>query len=343
MTEETTISKPLSKKAIRKAYEEIRPNYVNLGKNIKTALMGFMHEKRIDVLDVCYRVKEFESFYDKIGRKKYTNPFSEIEDICGLRIICFLPADLDLIIGVIEDEFFIAEREDKSDMLSVKEFGYRSLHFIVKLKDDWLKAPNFRGLKNFKAEIQVRTILMHAWADISHKLSYKQEESVPNQLKRKLSQLCALFELADEQFDELWQSKTEYQNDIAEVAKERGRFDITQPLNIDTLQTLLDFYFPERKMSSLHTLLFYQQIKVFNITIKELVESVEQSKDILVSFEAEMSKIRIKPYVLSQIGAIRIVLNIFNDEFYRSNTKRHRIGSSDLIDMWRKKLTKEEK
>ena len=63
--------------------------------------------------------------------------------------------------------------------LEPDRFGYRSRHFIVSVNREWLKAPNYRGLSGLKAEIQVRTILMHAWADVEYKLAYKKRNMFP--------------------------------------------------------------------------------------------------------------------------------------------------------------------
>lgn len=60
--------------------------------------------------------------------------------------------------------------------------------------------PLFRDCDGLKVEEQLRTILMHVLAAISHKLLYKRENDAPNVLKRKLNRLSALIELADEQF-----------------------------------------------------------------------------------------------------------------------------------------------
>jgi hypothetical protein len=51
--------------------------------------------------------------------------------------------------------------------------------------------------------VQVRTVLQHAWASISHALQYKQEDDIPRALRRRLARISALLEVADEEFAEL--------------------------------------------------------------------------------------------------------------------------------------------
>jgi ppGpp synthetase/RelA/SpoT-type nucleotidyltranferase len=104
-------------------------------------------------------------------------------------------SDIKKISDFIKKEFIVLESEDKEESLKVDQFGYRSFHFVVKIKNDWLKAPIYRELVGMKAEIQVRTILMHAWAEIQHKLAYKREEHIPDQFKRNLHILTRIVQL----------------------------------------------------------------------------------------------------------------------------------------------------
>ena len=115
--------------------------------------------------------------------KKIREPFDEIEDICGVRVICYYTSDVDKVTQIIKNEFQILESQNKSDLLGVNEFAYRSQHFIVKTNSKWNAAPNYRDLGNLKAEIQVRTILMHTWAEIEHKLNYKNKAQYQNYSK----------------------------------------------------------------------------------------------------------------------------------------------------------------
>ncbi|MEM6338092.1 MAG: (p)ppGpp synthetase, partial [Bacteroidota bacterium] len=74
------------------------------------------------------RIKTFESFWGKIERKGYDDPFSEIEDICGIRVVCYYTSDIDRIATIINDEFEVKESLDKSSALGSDRFGYRSNH-----------------------------------------------------------------------------------------------------------------------------------------------------------------------------------------------------------------------
>jgi putative GTP pyrophosphokinase len=188
---------------VSEEYSKVRNKYDTLGTNLAQALELFLKENDLKVLSVTYRVKDKESFVEKIDRKNYEKPFDDIEDICGIRIICYYQSDVDKIAEIISKEFEVLENQDKEELLEADQFGYRSTHFIVKIKKEWLKAPNYRGLEDLKAEIQIRTVLMHAWAEIEHKLAYKKKSHIPDKFRRKLSRISAKLEEADEQFEEL--------------------------------------------------------------------------------------------------------------------------------------------
>ena len=52
-------------------------------------------------------------------------------------------------------------------------------------------------------EIQVRTINQDCWAYIAHSVFYKQEISLPEKFKRRIFRLVSLYELADDEFDQM--------------------------------------------------------------------------------------------------------------------------------------------
>ena len=223
--------------------------YNRLAENICEALKTYFSDEGISYLSISHRIKSFESFSEKVSRKVYKNPFEDIEDICGIRVIAYFPDDVIRIDKLIRKEFNVFESEVKGDQLKNDQFGYRSDHFVVSIKNSWLSTPNYRGLNNIKTEIQVRTILMHAWADLSHKLAYKTKESTPSQFLRNIYQLSALFELADERFEDLRKQKEEHIKDIVESAnlKPAKGFPLDSELNVDTLQAYLNFRFPNRE------------------------------------------------------------------------------------------------
>lgn len=170
------------------------------------------------------RVKSFDSYYRKILRVKPALsgefPLPLLTDMMGIRIICAFLEDLAVVEQQIKDNFIVREIERKGASLSFKEFGYESVHILVEIPKELLDAASCTGFKlpdNCVCEIQIRTILQDAWAEVEHELVYKSEFSpfdLP--LKRKLASINASLSLADIIFQEIrdYQSKLNHEIDF---------------------------------------------------------------------------------------------------------------------------------
>ncbi|HYF67821.1 MAG TPA: hypothetical protein VD884_06790 [Ohtaekwangia sp.] len=307
-----------TKDDVEKYYKSQEPLYKRLEENLKQALVAFLDEGKISCHSISSRIKEFDSYYEKIERKRYDNPEDQIEDFCGLRIICFYPSDLEKIGKIIKREFEVVNSIDKTSNLEPDRFGYRSNHYIVKIKTEWAKAPNYRGLKNLKAEVQVRTILMHAWADIEHKLAYKKKEQIPGEFRRKLSQISALLEIADSQFQELKNEKEDLRKSLIIESKGKKNFDFSTELNLDTLQAYLDFAFPDRGKSLDSTRRLLDEIVSLNLSLKD----IDQMKSEVQTIFPELEKKVVKEGRWAQVGIARMILDLKSDAYWKKRPKR---------------------
>jgi putative GTP pyrophosphokinase len=329
-------------------YNRLFFKYTRLAENLHQALIEFLSNAGIDVLGVQHRVKEFDSFHEKVQRKGYVNAFEEVEDICGLRIICYYPSDLDKISKLIKNEFEVLESTDKADVLEPDRFGYRSLHFIITVKREWLNAPNYRGLDGLKAEIQVRTILMHAWADVEHKLAYKRKEHVPSQLRRRLSQLSALFEVADQHLDSLREEREEYKQLL--IHDKEGRvvvFDASKGLNVDNLQAVLDYHFPDRERVEQDTARLLDEMLEHGITMEAIEDGYFRVKDILLQSEKELfvADENISPGQerrWAQTGIVRRILDLTHDTYWSAREKKVPPYVAEDVRKWRAIISKKQ-
>lgn len=186
------------------------------------------------VHSVVGRVKERKSVFGKIMRKSYTSPEQQIEDIVGVRVICLYRADLEKVDGLIRSLFDVLTYEDKTAAGDDDRFGYTSVHYVCTLsKND--SGPRYNRLRGLKFELQVRTILMDAWANVSHHLAYKGAHSLPTGKRRDFNALAAMFYNADSQFQEM-----------ASAAANSQPADANAPLDRDTTMQLLHAMFPDR-------------------------------------------------------------------------------------------------
>ena len=316
----------LDRPQFQEHYEKMRANYERLGINVVASLNQFFVDEDINALEVKYRTKAFDAACEKYDRKHYDNT-EEIEDLCGVRVICYYPSDVGRIAAVLKREFDVQGEEDTAQRLAPHEFGYRSTHFILKIKESWLGAPNYRALGTIRFEVQVRTVLMHAWAEIQHKLAYKNSAQVPDQFHRKLYRLSAKFEEADEQFEEIREGLKNYREEVRKEASTDSQTLIGHGLNLDTLQAFLDATFPRRLRSLKQTAQLLSDLNANKLNMSHVVESANAC----ISFLTIVEKISIAENLrqnhssviefYSQCEAMRKCLDITNQKFYDARAK----------------------
>ena len=148
------------------------------------------------------RTKRFASFYKKhlkILKSGVKDP--RITDLMGIRIVCPFIEDLANVEELIKKNFEVIEVERKG-RYTFKEFGYESTHLLINIPADIAKKRGATGCD--VAEIQIRTILQDAWAEVEHELVYKAEfNPFDAPMKRKLAAVNASLSLADIIFQEI--------------------------------------------------------------------------------------------------------------------------------------------
>lgn len=211
------------------AFIEIRPTYERFRARASELILELIKSEKIELASFESRTKTIESFKEKIKRKgnKYKDPIKEITDLCGLRLITYYTEDIYKIASVLEEEFEIDKENsiDKTTIQNPDKFGYQSLHYIISVDKRRNKLVEWKKFKDFKIEIQIRSILQHSWAAIDHKLRYKTKGEVPSNLKRKIFRLSALLELADEEFLSIKNETIELNTKIDESI-DKGELDI---------------------------------------------------------------------------------------------------------------------
>jgi putative GTP pyrophosphokinase len=126
---------------------------------------------------------------------------TEIRDLAGVRVITFFPKTVDEVCQCINEEFEVVERVDHTaSALKEDRLGYQSVHLLVKLANNRKALPEYRRFDSLVAEIQVRTIMQHAWAEIEHDIRYKSTAAIPKAISRRFMTLAGLLEVADREF-----------------------------------------------------------------------------------------------------------------------------------------------
>ncbi len=203
--------------AAKKLYAVIRPELEEQLLKIYRSLRGLLEEQGYTPT-IKYRVKGFDNYFNKLLKLYHERPQGSllINDLLGLRVICPFLEDLDIVGRLIADNFEVLELEHKAEQHSFREFGYDSLHMLIRTEP----LPRATRLPHScdVCEIQLRTILQDAWAEVEHELVYKSDIPLPNDsIRRKLASLNASLTLSDLIFQEI----RDYQKDVRQRGLKR--------------------------------------------------------------------------------------------------------------------------
>lgn len=183
--------------------------YADLAGTAKMIAEEALKKRQIKIHSIEARAKDPVSFGRKAAKPsknnpnqpKYEHPLEQISDKAAIRIITFLPRTIEEINEMLREEFLVIEHFDKGESLIEEErFGYRSVHYLVKVDTVRTSLPEYERFKTAILEVQVRTILQHSWAAIGHDIQYKSSATMPRDIKRRYLSLAGLIEIADREF-----------------------------------------------------------------------------------------------------------------------------------------------
>lgn len=167
------------------------------------------------------RVKETDSFLEKaLVRKQKNDPLTEITDQVGVRFVVLLLEDIDRIGKIIQSERWLwqKDRDHEQERLERPDyFAYQSDHYVIRMKEQL----DFDGViipAHFACEIQIRTILQHAYAEMAHSSAYKPSIKLPDEdqkrVLRSLAKGSALIETTDDVFKEIKTRLRDYNESV---------------------------------------------------------------------------------------------------------------------------------
>jgi putative GTP pyrophosphokinase len=258
---------------LREEYRDLQPAAIRFSEILMGELWEMLKKNRISLaVPIEHRVKSWLSIEDKIIRKGFDGvSLAGLRDFVGLRLILLFRKDIPTACHLIESAFEVSARHDQAEDLSPQEFGYQSIHYVVRVPKSWLSIPTFRAFGVFQAELQVRTLAQHMWAAASHVLQYKQENSVPPPLRRTLNRVSALLETVDLELERVLAEREDYREKIRSERKSRS-------LNSDVLAATLDDLLPRKSRGVLepYSLLVWELNKLGISTSEQLASVIEK-------------------------------------------------------------------
>ncbi|RUU60762.1 GTP pyrophosphokinase [Mesorhizobium sp. M2C.T.Ca.TU.002.02.1.1] len=192
------------------------PQHKKLAAVSASLIENLLSSEGVEYLSVTYRSKSMSSALEKIKRKSYDDPAAQLTDLSGVRVITYLESQAILASQIIKKAFHIDERNsaDRSNALGSDRVGYRSNHFVCSLGEDRKQLPEYKIIGELKFEVQIRTILQHAWAELAHDRSFKFNAALPESIQRKLNLHSAMLEIVDGAFQEISDSVDRYKESL---------------------------------------------------------------------------------------------------------------------------------
>jgi len=206
----------LEKKLFRDFYTRHQRDLENIKNSHISTIEALIKKSDLgEVTKIEGRVKDQEECIKKFQRKYQGGLETEgrpyaikdyLSDLIGIRIVCLYEDQVALVSETLKEHFDIIDVTDKIAAMEGTEdlFGYKGLHMDMAPGTVTL---NRNDVTNLPFEVQIRSLIQDTWSVLDHKIKYK--KSIPNNLKRRINVLSALFELADREFKEIRNATSE--------------------------------------------------------------------------------------------------------------------------------------
>lgn len=276
-------------------YHEWVRTHPNAATEFSEAIEDVLDDAGVVYDRVATRVKGWPSLKKKAkkrdadGAPTYPDPWNDIHDLVGARVTVFNSTVIPQAIDILGRSFTVLRSVDKAAETRISgSFGYGSHHLVLQVNDSLEELAEYEG---FTFEVQIRTVLQHAWAEFEHDIRYKQGPKPPTpQVDRLFTLAAGLIELADQKFD-----------DIAALMEVGPAPQDSVEINAETLPgvlaVILGDAFPRSR--SEHIRFLAELLEANNIDTLAKLEALLNERDIIRVREA--MRYRYKP------GQVRLI------------------------------------
>ena len=210
-------------------YAARHPALVAAGEQYLALVTSVLDDAGINYLSVAGRTKTVASFAEKVRRTRdgvplYTDPLREITDTIGIRVITYVHSDVKAVADLLHDQVVVKDDRDMGQETAQEgRFGYSSRHLLIGLDAAREGHPSYEMMRGHTAQIQIRTVLQHAWAEFEHDIRYKgtMPDEHARDFDRRFTLAAGLLELADREFSTIRKALAdEHGKHIMEMAKD---------------------------------------------------------------------------------------------------------------------------
>ncbi len=176
-------------------YAVRHPELVTAATSAVAVIGGILDEAGINYLTIDGRAKGIASFAEKAtrsesGKALYVDPLTDIGDQLGVRVITYVRDDVEAVAALLAEQLPVLDDRDFGELTASQgRFGYASRHLQVEIAGRMV-------------QVQLRTVLQHAWAEFEHDIRYKGTVPVEHasEFDRRFTLAAGLLELADQEF-----------------------------------------------------------------------------------------------------------------------------------------------
>ena len=227
--------------AILREYSDNLPMFKEVAAEVEETLRKTFSDAGLLLAAIESRVKTEESLAGKLELKgaKYGS-LADITDIIGIRVITFYIDHVDKVASAVE-RLFDVDWENTVDKRKIQEtdsFGYLSLHYICRIPESTYYDPEHPELNKIRFEMQMRTLLQHAWANMNHDTGYKSGVEIPKRYRRAMGRLAGMLEMVDDEFSRMRMELSDYRRRVQALVASGNLRDV--PLDGETFRSYLD-------------------------------------------------------------------------------------------------------
>ncbi len=171
-------------------YQQQREIYGRFAETVRKILLAAIDDAsasgsyKYHLQQIQCRAKTYESLEKRLAElgKKEASDIEEIRnDLAGCRVIFYYNDDLSAFLssGLVRNNFNVHSTKvhgPKDEITSANDF-YTANHYIIELDENRASLPEYAPFKGLKCEIQIHTVLNHAWAETVHDMTYKKPEA----------------------------------------------------------------------------------------------------------------------------------------------------------------------
>lgn len=196
-------------RALQSRYDSWTQRHPNAAADFIDTVTEILSEAGLAFDAVTARVKSLRSLRHKALRRSpdggyaYPDPWESIHDIIGVRITTYHSMEIPAIMAALGDSLTVLRTIDKTAETRISgRLGYGSQHLICLV--DSSAPAELHPYAGMRFEVQLRTVLQHAWAEFEHDIRYKAPEGATDpRIDRAFALAAGLIELADQQFDQV--------------------------------------------------------------------------------------------------------------------------------------------